>query len=152
MPHCPIATGGGGGQQQLHAIHNCLDMQVHGPHAHCLYQLEQEVAAPASHPALGIPQSPIVGGDVKQMEWVPIKLTHALGNACISRRSIRTPTADGPKKEVGFAVDVAVRALLGKLQQAPIKIVDGRPWSPGVYQLLCLLGKTLEVAWVRAFI
>jgi hypothetical protein len=67
-------------------------------------------------------------------------------------RSVHTPAADGAKKEVRFAVDVGVRALPGKPQQAPIKIVDGRLWSPGLYQLLHLLGKTLEVAWVRAFI
>jgi hypothetical protein len=36
--------------------------------------------------------------------------------------------------------------------QAPIKIVDGRHWSPGVYRNLRLMGFTLEVAWGRAFI
>jgi 8-oxo-dGTP pyrophosphatase MutT (NUDIX family) len=36
--------------------------------------------------------------------------------------------------------------------RAPIKLVDGRPWSPGVYRALRLLGATLEVAWERAFI
>ena len=36
--------------------------------------------------------------------------------------------------------------------QVPIKIVDGRHWSPGVYHNLRLMGFTLEVAWVRAFI
>ncbi len=35
---------------------------------------------------------------------------------------------------------------------APIKVVDGRPWSPGVYQALRLLGKPLEIAWEKAFI
>ncbi len=105
-----------------------------------------------------------VGGDAKQLEQAPIKLTHASGNACISRHSdvagnacvsrcsAHTPTADGPKEEVGFAVDVAIRAPPGKPQQPPIKIVDGHLWSPGVYQLFCLLGETLEVAWVKAFI
>jgi hypothetical protein len=105
-----------------------------------------------------------VGGDAKQLEQVPIKLMHASGNACISGRSnasgnacisrciTHTLTADRPKKEVGFAVNVAVCAPPGKPQQAPIKIVDGRLWSPGVYQPLRLLGKTLKVAWARAFI
>ncbi len=108
--------------------------------------------------------NPTVGGDSKQLEWVLIKLMHASGNACVSRHSnalgntcvyqcsTHTLTADRLKKEVRFAVDMAVCAPPGKPQQAPIKIVDGRPWSPGVYQLLCLLGKTLEVAWVRGFI
>ncbi len=36
--------------------------------------------------------------------------------------------------------------------QAPIKIVGGKPWSPGVYHNLRLMGNTLEVAWERAFI
>ncbi len=105
-----------------------------------------------------------VGGDAKIFEQAPIKLTHASGNACISRCSnalenacvyqcsAHTLTTDGPKKKVRFAVDVGVRAPPGKPQRAPIKIVDGCRWSPGVYQLLCLLGKTLEVAWVRALI
>jgi hypothetical protein len=34
----------------------------------------------------------------------------------------------------------------------PIKIVDGRHWSPGVYCNLRLMGFTLEVAWAKAFI
>ena len=36
--------------------------------------------------------------------------------------------------------------------RAPIKMVEGKPWSPGVYRNLRLMGKTLEVAWERAFI
>jgi hypothetical protein len=36
--------------------------------------------------------------------------------------------------------------------QAPIKIVDGRHWSPGVYRNLRLMGFTLEVAWAKVFI
>ena len=36
--------------------------------------------------------------------------------------------------------------------RARIKLVGGRPWSPGVYSALRLLGNTLEVAWERAFI
>jgi hypothetical protein len=36
--------------------------------------------------------------------------------------------------------------------QAPIKLVGGRPWSPGVYHALRLLSITLEVAWEREFI
>ncbi len=49
--------------------------------------------------------------------------------------------------------DVEARAAtVGSGSRAPIKIVDGRPWSSGVYRLSHLLGKTLEVAWVRAFV
>ena len=35
---------------------------------------------------------------------------------------------------------------------APIKMVSGRAWSLGIYQALRLLGKSLDVAWERAFI
>jgi hypothetical protein len=35
--------------------------------------------------------------------------------------------------------------------QSPIKLVGERPWSPGVYHALRMLGNTLEVAWERAF-
>ena len=49
--------------------------------------------------------------------------------------------------------NVEVRAAtMGSGSQAPIKIVDECPWSLGVYRLLCLLGKTLEVVWVREFV
>ena len=40
--------------------------------------------------------------------------------------------------------DTEARAVtVGSGSRAPIKIVDGRPWSPGVYRLIGLLGKTL---------
>ena len=35
---------------------------------------------------------------------------------------------------------------------APIKLVNGRPWSPNVYRNLRLIGKSLEVAWEKAFV
>jgi hypothetical protein len=66
-----------------------------------------------------------VGGDEKHLGQMPIKLTHASGNACISRcsdasgnacisrHSIHTLAADGPKKEVRLVLDVAVRAPSG---------------------------------------
>ncbi len=37
-------------------------------------------------------------------------------------------------------------------RRAPIKMVSGRAWSPGIYQSLRLLDKSLDVAWERAFI
>jgi len=37
-------------------------------------------------------------------------------------------------------------------QLAPIKMVSGCAWSPGIYRALRLLGKSLDVAWERAFI
>ncbi len=97
-----------------------------------------------------------VGGVVKRMGWAPIKLMHASGNtcisgcsnasgnACVSRCSIHTLTTDGPKKEVQSVVDVMVCAPPGELQQAPLIMVSGRAWSPGVYWALRLLCKTLD--------
>jgi hypothetical protein len=37
-------------------------------------------------------------------------------------------------------------------ERAPLRLVSGRAWSPGVYNALRLLGKPLDVAWRRAFI
>jgi hypothetical protein len=51
------------------------------------------------------------------------------------------------------SLDLEVHAgTTGSESQAAIKIVDGHPWIPGVYRLLRLLGKTLYIAWVRAFV
>ncbi len=55
---------------------------------------------------------------------------------------------DRPLKVTSTDVDGRPKLL----EQVPIKIVDGRPWSPGVYRALRLLGSTLEVAWERAFV
>jgi hypothetical protein len=37
-------------------------------------------------------------------------------------------------------------------QRAPIKMVSGHAWSPGIYWALRLLGKSLYVEWERMFI
>ena len=61
------------------------------------------------------------------------------------------PAATRPAAKVQFAVDV--EALRTRTQateqdrQAPVKMVSGRAWSPGIYRALSLLGKTLDVAW-----
>jgi hypothetical protein len=105
-----------------------------------------------------------VGGDAKCLEWAPIKLTHASenacisgcsgasGNACIYRHSIHTLAADRLKKGVQLVVDVAVHVPPGEPQQVPLIMVSGRACSPGVYWDLRLLGKTLDIAWKRAFV
>jgi hypothetical protein len=36
--------------------------------------------------------------------------------------------------------------------RAPIKMIDGRPWSPNIYRNLRLIGRSLEVAWEKAFV
>ena len=66
-------------------------------------------------------------------------------------------TAARPAAKVRFAVVVEVRAEptaepTKQDQRAPIKMVSGRAWSPRIYQALRLLGKSLDVAWERAFI
>ena len=38
------------------------------------------------------------------------------------------------------------------VSRAPIKMIDGRPWSPNIYRNLRLIGKSLEVAWEKAFV
>jgi hypothetical protein len=64
----------------------------------------------------------------------------------------RLPTASqecvgGNQKETNLTED-----RLSVDLHAPIKIVDGCPWSPNVYCSLRLLGQTLERAWEKAFI
>jgi hypothetical protein len=55
-----------------------------------------------------------------------------------------------------FAVDEEVQEPTAEPtkqdQRAPIKMVGGRAWSPGIYRSLRLLGKSLDVARERAFI
>jgi hypothetical protein len=41
---------------------------------------------------------------------------------------------------------------VGQNRPAPIKMVSGHAWSLGIYRALRLLGKSLDVAWERAFI
>ena len=65
----------------------------------------------------------------------------------------QSPTKD---RRVRFAVDKEgqepTAEPIKQDQRAPIKMVGGRAWSLGIYQALRLLGKSLDVAWERAFI
>ena len=63
-----------------------------------------------------------------------------------------SPEKDRRVRRVRFAVDMPTAKLTNQDQRAPIKMVGGRAWSPGIYQSLRLLGKSLDVAWERAFI
>ncbi len=65
---------------------------------------------------------------------------------------VHTLATDKPKKKVWLVVDVVVCALPDKPQQAPLIMVSRCAWSPWVYWALRLLGKTLDVAWERAFV
>jgi hypothetical protein len=70
------------------------------------------------------------------------------------------PTAARPAAKVRFAVDVEAHVVptvptaepTKQDQRAPIKMVSGRAWSPGIYRAPRLLGRSLDVAWERAFI
>ena len=59
-------------------------------------------------------------------------------------------------RRVRFAVDKEVpeptAEPIRQDQGAPIKMVSGRAWNPGIYQALRRLGESLDVAWERAFI
>ncbi len=61
----------------------------------------------------------------------------------------QSPTKD---RRVRFAVDMPTAEPTKKDRRVPIKMVGGRAWSPGIYQALRLLGKSLDEAWDRAFI
>ena len=63
--------------------------------------------------------------------------------------------SESPTKErrVWFAVDMpTAEPTRQQNRRAPIKMVGGRAWSLGIYRSLRLLGKSLDVAWERAFI
>ena len=60
-----------------------------------------------------------------------------------------SPTKD---RRVRFAIDMPTAEPTKQNRCAPIKMVGGRAWSPGIYRSLRLLGKSLDVAWERAFI
>ena len=59
-------------------------------------------------------------------------------------------------RRVWLAVDEEVQESTAEPtkqdRRAPIKIVGGCAWSPGIYQALRLLGKSLDVAWEKMFI
>ncbi len=61
----------------------------------------------------------------------------------------QSPTKD---RRVRFAVDMTTADPTKQDQRAPIKMVGGGAWSPGIYQALRLLGKSPDVAWERVFI
>ncbi len=57
-------------------------------------------------------------------------------------------------KQVTFdlPLDVKEHTSLVVHQPAPIKMVRGHAWSPGIYRALRLRGRSLDVAWERVFI
>ncbi len=60
--------------------------------------------------------------------------------------------SNGKQVIFDLPLDVKERTSLDIHQLAPIKMVRGCAWSPGIYRALRLWGKSLDVAWERAFI
>ena len=57
-----------------------------------------------------------------------------------------------PRTQNGIEVPRVQNGIFPTDRRAPIKMVSGRAWSPGIYQSLRLLGKSIDVAWERVFI
>jgi hypothetical protein len=55
-------------------------------------------------------------------------------------------TDEVPRKQNGIVVPRVQNGIIPLDRRAPIKMVSGRAWSPGIYQSLRLLGKSLDVA------
>jgi hypothetical protein len=95
------------------------------------------------------------------VSMLPIPRDRVAAQECVGERvtnkevglGSESPTKD---RRVRFAVDEEVpeptAEPIKQDQRAPIKMVSRRAWSPGIYQALRLLGKSLDVAWERAFI
>ena len=80
----------------------------------------------------------VVGGNARRRIQVP-------GTESVNDRPIEKESSDVEARA----------ATMGSGSQAPIKIVDGCLWSPGVNRLLCLLGKTSvggSVHWNLSFL
>jgi hypothetical protein len=59
---------------------------------------------------------------------------------------------DGPVTELVEKPELAGHFEGGGEERAPLLYVRGQHWSPGVYRSMRLLGRSVEVAWERAFI
>jgi hypothetical protein len=78
---------------------------------------------------------------------LPIPRTSKASQECVGGRENKRNnlTYDRPAEPDG--------GQLGQQgSRAPIKIVDGRPWSPSVYRNMRQIGLTLDEAWKKAFI
>jgi hypothetical protein len=101
----------------------------------------------------------------KPVSMLPIPKDRTASQECVGD-SEKQPkrTAARRDKKARFAVNVEVRTSPGSEgtlepmkticpgEAAPIKWIGGRAWSPGIYRALRLSGKSLDVAWKKAFI
>jgi hypothetical protein len=95
------------------------------------------------------------------LSMLPISRDRVASKECVGERATNKEVglgSESPTKDrrVWFAVDEEVpeptAEPIKQDQRAPIKMVSGHAWSPGIYQALRLPGKSLDVAWERAFI
>ena len=70
---------------------------------------------------------------------------------CVEENPIGEQT-DGPVTELVEKPEVTGHSKGGGEERAPLIYVRGQRWSPGVYRSMRLLGRSVEVAWKRAFI
>ena len=85
---------------------------------------------------------------------LPVPRQQKASQECVGESpKANTLAGDRPEKDGSIPpVDGRPDGLSTEGTRAPIKVIDGRLWSPGVYCALRLLGKSLEVAWERAFV
>ena len=101
----------------------------------------------------------------KPVSMLPIPKDRTASQECVGDNEKQPKrTAARRDKKARFAVDVEVRTSPGSKgtlepmkticpgEAAPIKWIDGRAWSLGIYRALRSLGKSLDVAWEKAFI
>jgi hypothetical protein len=94
----------------------------------------------------------------EQVSMLPIPRDQVASQECVGDNTKGPePAPARPAAKVWFAIDMEAHAgpttePTKQDRRAPIKIVGGRAWSPGIYQALRLLGKSLDVAWEKAFI
>jgi hypothetical protein len=88
----------------------------------------------------------------KPVSMLPIPRDRVAAQECVGDNTKGPkPTTARSAAKVRIAVDVEAHAVpttepTKQDQRAPIKMVSGRAWSPGIYQALRLLGKSLDVA------
>ena len=82
---------------------------------------------------------------------LPVPKDGGASQECVDDHRVGEP-ADGGGTEVAAEPDVARHSDGVERERAPLLLVQGKHWSPGVYRSMRLLGRPLMVAWERAFI
>ncbi len=79
---------------------------------------------------------------------VPVSILRKRSSDPKSQPPVCPVTTTRKQKSVSIASE---DSSLGS-SQAPLKLIDGRRWSPGIYRAIRLRGRKLEVAWEGAFV